>query len=400
MKRALISIILIFGLTAAAVAQHPIRPDAFPPAAEPLETKAVNMASTIDQMDTWDRYPTYEVYLEMMARFARNYPHICTIDTIGRSVNNRLILSAVIHYNQNCVATAPNFFYSSTIHGDEVTGYYLMLRLIDSLVRGYETDTAIQNLVTNVCIYINPLANPDGTYYLSNNTLAYSRRYNANGVDLNRNWPDPFGVEPEDSLQPENKAMMNYMLNRQFILSANLHGGAEVMNYPWDSFTAAERSHPDATWWQEVSQRFVDTARAVAPNMFRTMGGVTSGGDWYVISNGRQDWANYYANCHEMTMELSTYKTLSTSQLDNYWKAQSKSLINYIREIYNCPMMPVAGIRKPLADQSEISVAPNPTSGPVTIKTANGTYHYDLSQNAAGVYVINVEDKPVRVVKQ
>ena len=57
-------------------------------------------------------------------------------------------------------------------------------------------------------------------------------RYNANGVNLNRNFPDYF--EPSDSLilEPETKAVINWIQNNQFVLSGNLHGGALVANYP------------------------------------------------------------------------------------------------------------------------------------------------------------------------
>ncbi len=353
----------------------------------------------MEEMSSWNRYPTYDVYIEMMNRFATDYPTLCRLDTIGFSVHNRLILCAVINKQTDSHVTVPEFFYSSSMHGDELTGYYFMLRLIDTLLRGYGVDNELTTLIENVEIFINPLANPDGTYYGGDSTVSASQRYNANGVDLNRNWPDPFGVQADDPLQPENQAMMDYMSSHNFRLSANLHGGAEVMNYPWDSFTLAERSHPDAQWWQEVGQRFVDTVRATAPMMYRTRGGVTSGGDWYVISNGRQDWVNYYLSCREITMEVSNDKILATNRLDSYWKAQQRSLVNYIKEIYNCPTSRV-NISAPKVDYSQVKVRPNPTTGPVTIETTNGIKHIDLSGYAPGVYIIPVDGIPVKIIKQ
>ena len=89
--------------------------------------------------------------------------------------------------------------YNATIHGDELTGYGLMLKLIDHLITNYNKDPQITNLINNTEIWINPLANPDGTYR-NDTTLKNPYRYNANGIDLNRNFPDPdptWGPHPD-----------------------------------------------------------------------------------------------------------------------------------------------------------------------------------------------------------
>lgn len=60
-------------------------------------------------------------------------------------------------------------------------------------------------------------------------------RANANYVDLNRNFPDQFGVTKENAVQqPETLAVMSWILSEPFVLSANLHGGTLVANYPYD----------------------------------------------------------------------------------------------------------------------------------------------------------------------
>jgi hypothetical protein len=223
-------------------------------------------------------------------------------------------------------------------------------------------------------------------------------RYNANNVDLNRNYPDPFGTDPLEPLQPENEAMINYVSQHSFRLSANLHGGSEVMNFPWDSYTSFEQLNEHHEWWKQVCKRFVDTCRLVDNQRFRdvTNSGYIVGGDWYVISNGRQDYFNYYHNMREMTMELSSSKTLSTTRLNHYWQCQSHALINYIKEIHNLEDTSTVGIVAPVVN---MRVYPNPTTGSVTIEGASASYRYDLSDRPSGVYILNVEGRPVKVVK-
>ena len=46
-----------------------------------------------------------------------------------------------------------------------------------------------------------------------------------------------------------------------------------------------------------------------------------------------------------------------------------------------------------------LRVYPNPTSGSVTVEGSYGSYRYDLSDRPAGVYILNVEGHPVKVVK-
>lgn len=375
------------------------------------QPKVLNMATTVEQMASWDRYPTYETYLALMERFSQC--PFCHIDTIGRSVQNRLILCAVLSVGEN-VADRSSFFYSSTIHGDEVTGYYLMLRLIDTLINGYGTNDYITRLLNHVDVYINPLANPDGTYISSNSSVAGSQRYNANYVDLNRNYPDPFGTAPLSPQQVENTAMIDYFANHNFYMSANLHGGAEVLNYPWDSFTSSERPHPMASWWKEVCKEFIDSVKHYSSSHFRdvTNSGYIAGGDWYVISNGRQDYVNYYTGCNELTMELSTQKTLSTDRLNDYWNFQHAALLAYISRAIRTESC-IGSI------SSSPKVYPNPTTGLVNIEL-QGTSNIELrdiygrlvmtcppyattinmSSLPSGVYLLRQGSQFTRIVKR
>ena len=302
------------------------------PTEKTIPTKSISMAMSTDEMRYWDKYPTYPTYLRLMEYFQSQYPDLCQIDTIGYSINGRLILSAKI--TEEGTTVKPNFFYSSTMHGDEVTGFVLMLRLIDYLLSNYGTDEYITQLIHSVNIYINPNANPDGTYFLSDNDVSGSKRNNSNNIDLNRNYPNPFSKGSEPTIQPENEAMINYLKNHHFAVSANLHGGAEVMNFPWDSYTSSEKRPADSLWWKRVSQQFVDTCRKHAPRSFTDIhiSGITYGGNWYKIANGRQDYVNAELYLREMTMEISSSKILPSDSLNFYWEMLHRPFLNYIKQ--------------------------------------------------------------------
>ena len=411
MKKTLLTLLACLTLVSA-WAQKP-RPDAFPPVDDGMAPKSLSMATTLDEMYGWDRYPTYDVYVEMMNHFVSTYPELCRLDTIGTSVRGRLILCLAITGSALTDVYRPEFFYSSTMHGDEITGFYFMLRLCDTLLSSYGTSPEITSLLDRTRIYINPNANPDGTYAGGDNSVSRSTRYNANRVDLNRNYPDPFGTAPLDTLQRENQAMIAYVSQHQFLLSANIHGGSEVMNYPWDSFTSAERRHEHADWWEAVCKRFVDTCRRHSRSIFTDVNsqGYIEGGDWYVISNGRQDYMNYYHGIRELTMEVSSDKKLASESLQRYWNIQGDALINYIKEIYAiADTVPVDTTSSDTTHvdinnsqfstfNSQLSVYPNPTRGEVFISTKDGIRRIDLSDRPAGVYILEVKGRPVKVIK-
>lgn len=289
------------------------------------------MATTKDGMLAWDSYPTYTAYVDMMYAYAAAYPDICQVINIGSTVDGRALLVAKISDNVTVEEDEPEVFYTSSIHGDETTGYIMTLRMIDSLLTTYGVDSLATRLIDSCEIWINPLANPDGTYAGGNSSVSGATRYNSNGVDMNRNYPDPDdGQHPDgEAWQPETVAMMDFAGNHSFVISANFHGGAEVVNYPWDTWS---RLHVDNTWWVNVSRAFADTVHAHAVSGYMTYlnNGITNGYAWYTISGGRQDYMNYWRGCREVTIEISDTKLLSGSQLPAHWTYLRTSMFDYL----------------------------------------------------------------------
>lgn len=295
------------------------------------------MGSTTEDVKSWNVYPTYDAYVAMMYQFEANYPSICKIIDAGNSVQGRKILFAKISDNVNSKEAEPQFMYTSSMHGDELTGYVLMLRLIDSLLSTYGSDSRITNLVNNIEIWINPLANPDGAYRTGNHTVSGAIRYNANGFDLNRNFPDPVnGVHPNQQIETTRFRALQEANN--FSLIANFHGGAEVVNYPWDRWSnvgSGSRVHADQTWYYAISRRYADTCHLYSPSNYMRFldNGVTNGGAWYVITGGRQDYTNWYRWGREVTIEISNTKLPSASLLPNFWEYNKRSLLNYMENV-------------------------------------------------------------------
>ncbi len=349
----------------------------------------------------WNTYPTYSAYEAMMYQFATDYPELCTIHTVGTLNSGRKLLVARIHNSNTPDEPKPEVYYTATMHGDEIAGFVLKLRLIDHLLSNYGDNERITYLVNNLDIWISPNTNPDGTYAGGNHTVWGSTRGNANGVDLNRNYPDPrVGANPDGNpYQPETVAFMEFESSRNFVLSANEHGGAEVANYPWDTWS---RLAADNAWWVYVTREYADTAQFYSPPGYFTdlNNGITNGYAWYSITGGKQDYMNYFRNCREFTLELTSAKRLPEAQLPSRWEYNYRSFLNYLEQALfgirgvvtngetNAPIRATVSILNHDQDNSYVYSA-----------LPNGNYHrllkagtYDLQFSALGYHTRTFEN--------
>lgn len=277
----------------------------------------------------WDAYPTYDAYVEMMNDFATQHSDKCSLMDLGTLSSGRKILVARLNNGQT--EGKPRFLYTSTMHGDEVTGMMLMLRLIDYLLT--TNDERVNDIINNIDLFICPNANPDGTYHSGNHTVNGATRYNGNGVDLNRNYADPEdGPHPDgEEYQPETQIFMQLAQDYQFVMGANYHGGAEVMNYPWDTWSV---NHADDDWYVMVSREYADKCQAVNANYMTDLNnGITNGYAWYSIDGSRQDYMNYFASCRELTIECSTIKMPQANTMPTYWNINLDAMLSFIEQV-------------------------------------------------------------------
>ena len=284
----------------------------------------------------WDAYPTYEAYENMMQQFAAEHPDRCTYFELGTLASGRKLMFCRINNGQT--EGKPRFLYTSTMHGNETTGFMLMLRLIDELCTS--NDARIVNLVNNLDIFICPNTNPDGTYYTSNQSVSGARRNNANDLDLNRHYPDfDKGSHPDNEwcYQDETLWLMNLARDYKFTMAANFHTGSEVLNYPWDTHPAL---HADDEWWKLVCHEYADqchewdTSYMNMPHQHAD-NGIINGYQWYTISGSRQDDMNYYAQCREVTIECSNTYVPNASTMPMYWNYNHNSMLSYMEQCLN-----------------------------------------------------------------
>lgn len=264
-----------------------------------------------------DGYHTYSQLTTTMHSYPSSYPSLCKLDSLGPTPLGNWIWVLKISDNVAVREPEPQFRYMSTIHGDEPVGMEMCLNLIQYLLSNYPSDTFVARLVENCEIYIAPLINPDG--YVNR------QRTNSHGVDLNRNYPVPDGTVGDDgtfTIEPENEGIINYSLPRNFVLSANFHTGATVVNYPWD-YTPTRA--PDDSLLKIISLEYSSRnslmwSSTVFPH------GITNGYDWYEVNGSLQDWA-YNRGEIDLTIELYDVKWPDASLLPAIWNYNRESML-------------------------------------------------------------------------
>lgn len=266
-------------------------------------------------------YPSPEEIEKELKSITAQYPEISKMFSIGKSIKNRDLWVIKLSRDVGTNDDRPEFKYIANMHGDEIVGREIMVKFIKDLLQNYGKDPQVTNLLDRVQIYIMPSMNPDGA--------AASMRGNAKYVDLNRDFPDfstPDNKDTVDGRQPETQAVMNWQKTRKFVLSANFHGGAEVVNYPWD--TMADK-FPQEAYVKELSLEY----SGLAPYIFTSTAfknGITNGYAWYEVNGGMQDWSIKYRNDLQITIELSNTKWPEYTKVDYYYQQNKPALMRFI----------------------------------------------------------------------
>lgn len=348
--------------------------------------------SALGTKGTLGVYHDYAGLTTFLASYAADYAEICSLVSLGQSVQGRELWAVKISDNPLLEEDEPEFKYVSTMHGNERISLEMTLYLIDHLLTGYATDPALADIVNQTEIWIVPLMNPDG--------LEAGSRYNANGIDLNRAFPDgavtSIGTVFTDpvmdfsSFEPEVAAVMQWGIANSATLSANLHSGALLVNYPYDNdgLGSVDSPSPDDALFEFLSETY-SSHNLPMWNSPSFPHGITNGAAWYSMTGGMQDWNYRYLSCNEVTIELSDVKTPAESLIDAYWNDNRDAMLAYMGAVH-------MGVRGLVTDSvtgapvyAKVTVAGN--THPVYSDPDIGDYHrlllpgaYDITISAPG----------------
>jgi hypothetical protein len=264
--------------------------------------------------DNFGRFHSYQEIVDTFNIIAQNNPNLVKLDTIGYSVQNRVILAMKISQNAHQDEHRPRIVWDGTTHGNENIGAEVCLYLVRYLLANYGIDPLITHLVNTREIWVIPIVNPDG--------MVARTRVNANGVDLNRDYgfcwyqdtPAPFS-------QPEIIAMRNFFQRAPFVLYITYHSGTRAAMWPWSWTTAATY---DSLFHSFLTQRYASYTGYPAFQISRGL---------YEARGTSSDFGYGAEGALGLAIELCSPHVPDTTQIDTICRANLTANIEMLKRI-------------------------------------------------------------------
>ncbi|XP_029316092.1 LOW QUALITY PROTEIN: probable carboxypeptidase X1 [Cottoperca gobio] len=324
------------------------------------------------------RQHNYKDMRKLMKSVTEECPDITRIYTIGKSYTGLKLYVMEISDNPGKHELGePEFRYVAGMHGNEALGRELVLNLMQYLCREYKKgNQRVVRLVSDTRIHLLPSMNPDGyeEAYKKGSELAgwADGRYSFEGIDMNHNFPDlnnimwdaqeaaadtskvsnhyipiPEYYTQEDAMvAPETRAVISWMQDIPFVLSANLHGGELVVTYPFDCTRdwAPQEDTPtaDNAFFRWLATVYASTNLVMSnPDRrlchyedFQAHNNIINGGAWHTVPGSMNDFSYLHTNCFEVTVELSCDKFPHVSELPVEWENNKESLLVYMEQVH------------------------------------------------------------------
>lgn len=327
-----------------------------------------------------------------LRNLAWTYPNLCVMDSLGLSYENRQVYGIKISDNPSISEPSePGVFICALHHSREWATIEVVLFFADSILRAYNSNPAMQNLINNREIWVFPMINPDG--YVWDYPVQRSWRKNRQpfqgviGTDLNRNYlgscdGNRFGLwgaltsgaqsshSPSaetfmggyGASSPEISNLINFFRTHNINTAHSFHSYSELVLWPWGYQNSPT---PDNALYVRVGTAMANMITKVSGSGTYTPGQIPS---LYPVSSGCDDWIygwNRWVNgvpCLAYTNEVGTSFYQPISQLDQICRQNFKS-IYYLANFSDSVRILV----KPAVPQALISVPETSATGNFTI---------------------------------
>lgn len=293
-----------------------------------IESRGIATQTEIADLNLWagafgprgvpSGYYTVSELNEIADSLALHFPGICTLHELGTGSGFYPLRALKISDNSSVDENEAEIMFDGGIHGDEVGGPENMIRFARDLCLGYGTDEQITGLVDNREIWIYYCVNPYGRENMT--------RYNANGVDINRDCGYMWNAEGNSTSansQPETRVYRNLMFENQFVIHCSYHSGTEYISYPW-SYRGDPT--PDDAFHDFLASEYA--ANSGYPDIPYGQGFT----GMYAINGSTKDLGYGALGAISWSVEISLSKQPPASQIGAYYlknKAAMLSMIDY-----------------------------------------------------------------------
>lgn len=263
------------------------------------------------------------------AELEASYPGLIERRVIGQSVEGRELVALKLGYGDKTI------IFNGAIHGCESFTTNFLMHLIDRYAYGYATDSeyegySYRELLDKVSFIVVPMLNPDGVNIAQNGAEAaadpesirsmdktgagyYAWKSNADGVDLNRNFPYNWSrfnyvqwpalryyVGPYANSEPETRAMVSLLASENFCELADFHSYGETLY-----------------WTDNLSEQYYDEHHELAGLIMDGVGYADAGvEDVDEFAGYLSNYARGVYGVFSATVELAPYFGYPASEFD------------------------------------------------------------------------------------
>ena len=236
-----------------------------------------------------------------------------TIDTIGLSVQGRLLLELIIT-NKNIPSKEKKTIYiHARTHPNEVQSFWIANEMIKFLI---SKENFSRQIRAKYVFHIVPMYNPDGV------ELEYSRE-NANTFDLERNWYS-------DNIQPELKALKNRFLklmesDSPILIALNLHSSSKCKRY-----FVFHHANGTSIEYEKMQKKFISLVRNNFEEGIMPWNFEIKWNEGIICSSPESWWWDYYGS----DVLAITYEDKNCMDAGDYIKT-AQAIIKGIDDFFN-----------------------------------------------------------------
>ncbi|MFN8942998.1 MAG: M14 family metallopeptidase, partial [Pseudobdellovibrionaceae bacterium] len=113
-----------------------------------------------------DHYATHTELTEFLKSAVKSYPHLMTLESIGKTTGKKEIwLATITNSKTGSAENKPAFWIDGNTHASEVAGAQSAMFFISRLLAEAKTNSEIQYLLDHVTFYVLPKLSADGADY-------------------------------------------------------------------------------------------------------------------------------------------------------------------------------------------------------------------------------------------
>lgn len=296
------------------------------------------------------QYSSYQECIDFFETAQHQHPDLFRIEYLGKTWEERDILSVAISDGFENADSKPALFYTGTIHAREWIGIELAIAYAQYVIENIDFDPQLRLLLGRATFYMVPCANPDGFEYSRNHFSFWrkNRRQNADGsygVDLNRNFSVGYAPNknttsnvypgPEPFSEPETAALRDFVTSHPNIsIALDYHSQGNVF-FPAHNFIHEDAV--DATDLNVLAANMAEEIRKTSGREYGVHMGKPpvslisgSGREFYystgalalVVEVGSRNISDYQENMQEHINEQLPALTFALSETPHYGRSE------------------------------------------------------------------------------